>query len=50
MALLQMTIPSSVTFNGDLTRSYRMSKDFKYIVKGNMSIDDKDYDVKTTLC
>lgn len=24
-----------------------MSKEFKYIVQGNVSIDDKDYDVKT---
>ncbi|KAB5579798.1 hypothetical protein PHYPO_G00199100 [Pangasianodon hypophthalmus] len=47
--LLQMKIPSLVTFDGDLMRSYRTSKEFKYITKGNLVIEDKDYDAHLTL-
>lgn len=42
-----MEIPSLVTFDGDVVRSYRTSKEFKYVAKGNMVIDTKDYNVKT---
>lgn len=42
-----MKIPSLVTFDGDLTRSYKTSKGFEYIVKGNVAIDDEDYDVNS---
>ncbi|XP_058251674.1 apolipophorins isoform X3 [Hemibagrus wyckioides] len=47
--LLQMKIPSLVTFDGEAMRSYRTSKDFKYIAKGNVAIDDKDYDAYLSL-
>lgn len=43
-----MKIPSMVTFDCEVMRSYRMRKEFKYIAKGNVVIDDKDYDVKTS--
>lgn len=42
-----MKIPSLVTFDGDVMRSYRTSKEFKYLAKGNVVIEDKDYDVNT---
>lgn len=37
-----------VTFDCEMMRNYRMRKEFKYIAKGNVVIDDKDYDVKTS--
>lgn len=42
-----MKIPSLITFDGEVMTSYRTRKEFKYITKGNMVIDDKDYEVKT---
>ncbi|XP_047657702.1 uncharacterized protein LOC113644112 isoform X2 [Tachysurus fulvidraco] len=47
--LLQLKIPSSVTSDFEVMKSYRTSKDFKYITKANVVIDDKDYDAYLTL-
>ncbi|XP_046708205.1 uncharacterized protein LOC124387728 [Silurus meridionalis] len=47
--LLQLKIPTSLTFEGDVMRSYRTSKEFKYAAKGIASVDDKDYDAYFTL-
>ncbi|KAK3567891.1 hypothetical protein QTP86_027307 [Hemibagrus guttatus] len=47
--LLQMNIPFLLTFDGEAMRSYRTIKDFKYVAKGNVAINDKDYDAYLSL-